>query len=146
MAMNAKTEMMRAHEAMASVLDAKFSNVPEWQAFRAIDRALLALETEQPTDPAPPRERSRINRALSGGVPSYVSLAFESFEETGAPVPTPKLMDFVASRRPLPPDLDRAKVNVTSSLSKEKRIKSVPWQGGRAWWYADRPVPKRDLL
>ncbi|HTE76908.1 MAG TPA: hypothetical protein VK653_09220 [Xanthobacteraceae bacterium] len=139
--MNAKTEMMRAHEAMAVVLDAKFSNVPEWQAFRAIDRALLALESEQPIDP-PPRERSRITRAVSGEVPSYVSLALKSFEETGAPIPTPKLMEFVAGRRQLPPDPNRAKVNVTSSLSKEKRIKSVPWLGGRAWWYADRPVPK----
>jgi hypothetical protein len=37
--------MMQAHEAMARVLDAKLANMPEWQAFRAIDRALLALDS-----------------------------------------------------------------------------------------------------
>jgi hypothetical protein len=30
---SAKEEMMQAHEAMAKVLDAKFANTPEWQAF-----------------------------------------------------------------------------------------------------------------
>jgi hypothetical protein len=141
--MSAKTSILQAREAMAAVLDAKLANLPEWKAFRDIDRALLELDAEQPVSPAP-RERSRITPA--GEAPSYVKLALQAFDEVGTPVPTPKLMQFVGSRRELPADPERAKVNVTSSLSKEKRIKSVPWEGGRAWWYADRPVPKKDLL
>jgi hypothetical protein len=36
-----------------------------------------------------------------------------------------------------------AKVNVTSSLSKDERVKSIPWEGGRVWWFADRADPKK---
>ena len=68
--MTAKTELMQAHEAMAAVLDAKFSTLPEWKAFRAIDRALLALETESTTrensTPAAPRPRIRLNGHVAG--------------------------------------------------------------------------------
>ena len=141
--MTAKTSMLRAREAMAAVLDAKFANLPEWRAFRDIDRALLELDTEQPALAAP-RERRRITPVTD--VPSYVKLTRQALEEVGAPVPTPKLMEFIGARRKLAPDADRAKVNVTSSLSKDKGIKSVAWGGGRAWWYADKPVPKRELL
>ncbi len=41
----AKSEMMQAHDAMAAVLESKIGAMPEWKAFRAIDRALLALDT-----------------------------------------------------------------------------------------------------
>jgi hypothetical protein len=41
-------------------------------------------------------------------------------------------------------DPAKAKIVVQSSLSKDKRFKSVPWEGKRAWWYADRPIPKRE--
>ncbi len=142
--MTAKTAMLRAREAMASVLDAKLANLPEWQAFREIDRALLELDTEHPAVPAS-RERLRIT-PTDDAVPSYVKLARQAFDEAGAPVPTPKLLAFVGARRKLAADPDKAKINVTSSLSKDKGIKSIPWEGGRAWWYADRPIPKRDLL
>lgn len=139
----AKEEMMQAHEAMAKVLDVKLQNMPEWQAFRAIDRALLALDlASEPKPPLPihPLPKARIN---SGPMP-YVTLAFNCLTEAGKPVPTPKLVEYIAKHRDLG-DLEKAKVNITSSLSKDERFKSVEWANGRAWWLVGQPVPKTEL-
>jgi hypothetical protein len=142
-AMTAKTELMKAHETMAAVLDGKFSHVPEWKAFRSIDRALLALETEHAAagngaQRAVPRHRERI-----GQPPSYMSLADKALTETGKPITTDNLMTYIAQHRALSGgDAAKAKIVVQSSLSKDKRFRSVPWEGKRAWWYTDRAVPK----
>ncbi len=64
--------------------------------------------------------------------------------ETGKPVSTIKLMEYIANRRPLSGDPARAKIVVQSSLSKDKRFRSVAWDGARAWWYADRAIPKKE--
>jgi hypothetical protein len=142
-AKTAKDEMMQAHEAMAAVLDAKFRTVPEWRAFRAIDRALLALEVAPSSAVRmPPHIANR--RRPEGAPPSYTSLADQLIGETGKPVPTNEIMAFIASKRSIGSDRDRAKVTVQSSLSKDKRFKNVAWEGGRAWWYADRPIPKKE--
>jgi len=142
----AKNEMMQAHEAMAKVLDAKFANVPEWQVFRAIDRALLALEDEQPEPvKAAPQAAHRPRIRLNGEHPSYMSLADQALTEIGKPVSTLKLMEFISARRSLSgDDPAKARITVQSSLSKDKRFKSVPWDGKRAWWYADKPIPKKE--
>jgi hypothetical protein len=145
--MTAKTELMEAHEAMAAVLDAKFSTLPEWKAFRAIDRALLALETEKgvrETPAPPPRSRMRANGHNADERPSYTVLTGQALQGKGKPIPTPELMEFIGARRKLNSDADRAKVTVTSTLSKSPHFKSVPWEGGRAWWFADRPLPKNE--
>jgi hypothetical protein len=142
--MTAKTELMQAHETMAAVLDAKFSGVPEWKAFRAIDRALLALETEHAaakTEPAPAPKRARVRQ---GVLPSYNSLTDQALKQVGKPVPTGPLVNFISGYRDLGNDLEKAKINITSGLSKSRLFRSVPWEGGRAWWYADKPVPKKE--
>jgi hypothetical protein len=138
--MTAKSELMKAHEAMAAVLDAKFANVPEWKAFRAIDRALLALETEQITTvPVQARVRMRANQP-----PSYNMLTELALTELGRPISTPQLIAFIEQRRDLDPDPKKAKINVTSSLSKSVQFRNIDWDGGTAWWYADRPIPKKE--
>lgn len=141
--MTAKTELMQAHEAMAAVLDAKFSQVPEWKAFRAIDRALLALETEQAST-GKAETTQRRTHFKSNGVPSYNSLTDKALQETGKPITTGALLLFIRNHRDVGPDLDRAKINITSGLSKSRLFRNVPWEGGSAWWYADKPVPKKE--
>lgn len=140
----AKDEMMQAHEAMAAVLDAKLGALPEWKAFRAIDRALLALDTISAPMPAAQRPLDISRRRHAGTPPSYTALAEQIIGETGKPVPTKDIMAFIGSKRPIASDPDKAKVSVQSSLSKDRRFKNVSWEGGRAWWYADRPIPKRE--
>jgi hypothetical protein len=143
--MTAKTELMKAHEAMAAVLDAKFSNVPEWTVFRSIDRALIALEVEHSGAAAAARPSTSGRRRTNGhsdGVPSYTALTDMALKEKGSPIPTPQLIAFIGERRKVGTDPKKAKNTITSTLSKSPLFDSVPWQGGRAWWYAERPVPK----
>jgi hypothetical protein len=137
----AKTEMLAAHEAMAAVLDSKIGNMKEWQAFRAIDRALLALE--QPTIIGVSQTGHKVRPQRDGASPSYMSLAYQALTEADKPVPTDKIMEFISARRPLSgDDPAKAKIVVQSSLSKDSRFKSVPWEGKRAWWFTDRGLPK----
>jgi hypothetical protein len=140
---SAKAEMMQAHEDIAAALDAKLSTMPEWRAFRALDRALLALEAEPEPAPAPKAIPSahRPRLRLNGAHPSYMSLADKALSEAGKPVSTADIFAYIAARRPLSSDADKARIVIQSSLSKDKRFESVPWAGRRAWWYAGRQVP-----
>jgi len=140
----AADEMMAAREAIAAALDAKIGNMPEWQAFRAADRALLALALSQPSASKSipiPRPRLRIN---DGAPIPYMTLADKALTEADKPLTTAEVVDYIGKHRPLPNppgDRQRVKITIQSSLSKDERFRSVPWQGGRAWWYANRPVP-----
>jgi hypothetical protein len=139
----AKDEVMQARKAAIAVLDSKIGNMPEWQIFRHLDRALLEFEPE-PT-PKAPSQPPRVRVRLNGAHPSYMSLADQALTEAGKPLRTDKLMQFIGQRRPVSSDDPaKAKIVVQSSLSKDNRFKSVPWEGKRAWWYADRPIPKRE--
>ena len=71
-----------------------------------------------------------------------MSLANQALTETGKPIRTNDLVDYIARHRPLSGDPAKARIVIQSSLSKDKRFKSVPWEDKRAWWYADRAVPK----
>ena len=124
-----------------TLLDSRLANMPEWKAFRAIDRALRGRDADRAErDALVHRVRRRLNG--HGQTPSYTALTDMALKERGKPIPTPLLLAFIGSRRALDPDADRAKVTVTSTLSKSPLFKSVLWEGGRGWWYADRPVPK----
>jgi hypothetical protein len=106
-------------------------------------RALLALDlASAPTGALPllPLPKARIN---NGPVP-YVTLVFNALTEAGKPLPTSKIVEYVGAHRELA-DLEKAKVNITSSLSKDERFKSVEWANGRAWWLVGKPVPKTDM-
>ena len=45
--MSTKSDLLEAHEAMASLLDAKIGHMAEWKAFRAVNRALLAAKAQE---------------------------------------------------------------------------------------------------
>jgi hypothetical protein len=135
-------ELLDAHEAMVAVLDAKWPNHPEWRAFRAIDRALLAALTKAVPQGRPHRERAPLNFDASSPTP-YMKLAAKALDEIGEPLTTARLMEYIGARRSIG-DPTKARNVVQSSLSKHDRFKSIPWEGGRAWWYADKPVPKKE--
>jgi hypothetical protein len=139
--MSTKSDLLEAHAAMVAVLDAKLANMPEWKAFRAIERALLAENQNPVTPDAAPRKASILKVRE---VPSYTTLTERALKEHERPIATPDLMDFIGQHRKLGNDSEKAKINVISSLSKSDRFRSVPWEGRKAWWYADRPVPKNE--
>jgi hypothetical protein len=146
MAMTDKDTLFQARNDMLAVLDEKLANMPEWRAFRAMDRALGAM-SEAPA-PEPNLDHGPVNqqrvirrRGRTPDVPTYVELALKAVEAKGSPLPTPDIIEFITQRRPVDPDSEKARINIQSGLSRDKRIKSIPWRGGRAWWFADRKAP-----
>jgi hypothetical protein len=141
---NEPNELIEAHEAMAAVLDAKFPNLKEWMAFRAIDRALLASLMKALPAPMAPKQRRERPRLNNNAPTPYMTLADNAMKASGKPLTTAQLMEYISARRETGPDPAKARIVVQSSLSKDKRFKSIAWAGGRAWWYADKPVPKSE--
>jgi hypothetical protein len=143
MAMTPKDDLSQARNDMLLVLDEKLAQMPEWRAFRAMDKALWAMSA-MPTTPKPngaeqptPRRRTRTE-----GIPSYGALAIEAIDTKGVPLPTAEIVRFIGTRRELDTDQEKARVNIQSGLSRDKKIRSISWRGGRAWWHANRSVPK----
>jgi hypothetical protein len=134
-----KDNLLQAHQTMSAVLDIKFQNHPEWKAFKAIDKALIDL-IEAPRTALNGTTPPRATRITAES--SYVDLGVEALNEAGEPVTTDRMIEFIRSHREIPADPDRAKVNISSSFSKADRLVSVAWRGGRAWWHANRPLPK----
>jgi hypothetical protein len=142
-------DLLDAHEAMAAVLDAKWPDLKEWKAFRAIDRALLAALTKTATSRPPPTPlvrpwHQRLRMTPDGTPIPYMTLAERALGETGLPQSTTALMTYITAHRPVSGDPKNVRNVVQSSLSKDERFRSIPWEGGRAWWYADKPVPKKE--
>lgn len=141
--MDTRQELLEARETIAEGLDDKFKNVPEWRAIRAIDRALAALDRPS----AVPAHAGSLVRFPDGGTkrlyPTYTVLARRFIEHKNAPVTTPELVEYIKQSRPLHSDLEKAKINITSSLSKDEKFESIPWEGGRAWWLKGRDLPSR---
>jgi hypothetical protein len=137
--MSDKNDLALARDEMLAVLDEKFANMPEWRAFRAMDKALTAMDEGS----ALKRKTSspRVIRRRPSEGPTYVDLALEAVAAKGVPVPTTDLIRFIAPKRNLDAESEKTRINIQSGLSRDKRIKSVPWAGGRAWWFADRKVP-----
>jgi hypothetical protein len=138
--MSTKSNLLQAHQTMMAVLDAKLKNVPEWIAFRAIDKALVEL-TAEPASSANGAIKDRQPR--KGAEPSsYVDLAAEALAEHSEPLSTPKIVEYISARREVPNDPLKARVNISTSLSKDERFRNLAWRGGRAWWFANREPPE----
>jgi hypothetical protein len=152
-AKGSRAGLYEARENMLAALDRKFKNMPEWQAFRAIDDAVFAMNSavrsaewsDRPSaesnHEAKLKKPRRAKRPQVGG-PSYGDLGVAAIEAAARPVPTGDMVTFIAARKNLNPDPKRARVNVQSALSHDERIKSIKWKGGTAWWHADRDPPK----
>jgi hypothetical protein len=136
--MDAKEQLLKSRADLAALLDAKLKNVPEWRAYRAVEAALNAFITGDDHDESPRRIRAR----SSESVESYADLALKALDQAGKPLATPEVVAFVGRHRPLPNDPEKAKLNIGSGLSRDPRLRSISWQGGRAWWHADRPLPE----
>jgi hypothetical protein len=127
--MSNKAELIQARKEVMGILDEKFKEVAEWRWFRAIDRALTALNGTTPEAAIP-----------THGHQSYGDLAIAVIESAGKPVVTDEIVSFVANKRNRNPA--GIKINVQSALSRDDRIASVHWSGGRGWWLKNREVPK----
>lgn len=137
------TELLSAREDMLAVLDEKLAKMPEWRAFRAMDKALGVLTGAAKAATDLPANRQLVRRrGRTPGVPTYADLGIEAINSGGHPMTTPEVVKFIANRRSLDPANDKVRINIQTGLSRDKRIASVPWLGGRAWWHADQAVPE----
>jgi hypothetical protein len=145
----AKIELLEAHNAMASVLDVKLGNMPEWKAFRAIDRALIALEVASDSPkPKPFPILPKPNQARTNETLGYVELTRRLLDSINRPVTTGEVVNHISQFRQFP-DLEKAKVNITSSLSKDPRFRSIVWDLKKVWWWTDKdppPIPNGQAL
>jgi hypothetical protein len=140
--MSTKDNLLKAHASMLAVMDAKHQNEPEWLAFKAIDEALR--DFVEATAPAPkrlPLRKMLRPKHLTDSDVTYSGLAGKALTAAGEPVTTKKMVEFVGQHRKLTADPAKAKINVVSALSHDDKFQSVEWQGGRAWWWAGKPVP-----
>jgi hypothetical protein len=135
--MSNKAELIQARARMMAVLDTKFKDVPEWQAFRAMDAFITAMDA--PTGVTNGAGESPVLRTRKA--PSYGDLGLEAVQQAGKPLSTREIVAFIATRRNRTPD--SIKPNVQAALSRDDRLDSVTWSGGRGWWFKDREVPER---
>jgi hypothetical protein len=133
-------ELSRAREDLAAALDSKLKDIPEWRAIRAIDRALAALDSSPPK-PTPARVVMPDGSVKRIHV-TYTGLARRLIQSNGSPATTPEIIEFIGRNRKLDPNAEKAKINITTSLSKDPQFASIPWAGGRAWWLPELGDPK----
>jgi hypothetical protein len=143
--------LLKARDKLIGALDRKFKNLPEWQAFRAVDDLVFGAMNgsadthkdvpEERESADPPRRRPGRKKRSTG---SLGDLGVAAVNETSRPVTTDAMVAYVGERRALNKDPKRARINVQSAMSHEKRLVSVKWRGGTAWWHADREPPKED--
>ena len=140
--MSDNSELEQARSEMLSVLDVKFASVPEWRAYRVIDRLLMTMGDAVPgtTNGSAHRVR-RQGRGRRATGESYADLGLKAIREAGTPLRTEKLLEFIGTHRSLAGDPKKIRINVQSSLSKDPRVVSIAWEGARAWWFADKPPP-----
>jgi hypothetical protein len=159
--MSITSNLLKAHSALVGLLDRKFREDAAWQAFREVDAALIA-ELSVPSSPQDHQPGLKqpwihfedpsqhvlispvVRRQRTGSALPYADLAAQKLDEIKKPVSTPVVVAYIAARRPIPDDPEKAKTNISSALSHDSRFQSVPWQGGRAWWWANTEVPKEE--
>jgi hypothetical protein len=94
-----------------------------------------------PAAAAKPASRAPAETQSLQFLSTYPDLAVAALNQYGHPLPTPDMIQFIGQRRTLKDDSRRTVVNITSSFSHDKRLTNIKWNGSRAWWFADVPVP-----
>lgn len=123
----------------AKTLERALEAMPEFRRLKVIQKALADLaaigagknviaDTFKLTLPS--KLASSINQA-----------AGFALEEVGYPLSTQELLK-ATPRYGRTVGGQNPATNLSNSLSSDKKFQSVPWDGGRAWWFANRPVPQ----
>jgi hypothetical protein len=132
-------ELILAQSAMLSVLDEKLRDMPEWRAYRAIGKAIAALNGAVESSEsvaagiAPRLELQRQRTDLS-----YAKIAIQLLQQAERPMASRELIPAIAQRRGV--DGSEKRVVISTALSRDERIKNIPWRNGTAWWLTDREL------
>src|SRR5580704_8757186 len=132
--MDAKAELLKSRAELASILDTKLKDMPEWRAYRAVEGALLAFGSA--SNSAGSVYKYRHTPPTPRYSDGYAALAVAAIDAAGRPLTTDEIIEYIKGRRPISGDPKRAKLNIGSSFSKDARMQNIAWQHGRAWWIA----------
>lgn len=140
--MMSKATLLQARAKMMAALDTTFKGDLDrevcraalWEGFRAIEEFLAGVDAPAMTNGG--ADESAPTRMRRG---SYADLGMEAIQQAGKPLSTKEIVALVATRRNRTPD--DIKPNVQAALSRDNRLNSVTWSGGRGWWLKGREVP-----
>ena len=150
-----KTVILRTRRLLASALGEKMKKAglaSEWEALKSLDELLLQ-ELENPVADSPV-ERLALKQpgtfyagSFAMGTPvrpkTYVELAAELIEKEKQPVRSASLVEYITKKRDIR-NLSKAKINIISAMSHDQRFKSYDWKNGKAWWWAEKPLPQTE--
>jgi len=138
--MDVREQLIGARGALQKAVDRALEEMPEYKALQRVEEALAALDATSPGGerPTEPDQFDRSNL-------SYANLAIQALRHTGQPMTTPEIIGYIARFRQIASDPEKAKINVSSALSKEEGLVNLAWKGGRAWWLRREQIPKREL-
>ena len=119
-------------------LEQKLSRNSDYRALKAIEHAIAELGEGTAARVVPP--------SLSGiqpshmGVPSHVEAVAEVLTEQGKPL---AMRDLVTRLRRKGVRFvgKHPKLSLSATLSRSRQFRSVSYEGGRCWWFSDRPLP-----
>jgi len=137
---SAMTEMRRLRDEFARRL---MSN-PDYRALVALDKAIaevqgapvehalsaLNVETGSPV----------LGRPTLHTMPSHANAAIAVLKRNGRPMPLSDLLPLVREEGAAVNGKD-PEINLSSSLSRNDRLRSVRYKGRSCWWLKDRPYP-----
>lgn len=141
------TDTLQTLKALKQNLERKLQGHPDFQALQAINIAIIQIEqaTAQPKKHVLKAETGKFSTSfgsptITHSSSSRANLVATIIEEAGAPVTTKDLLDALGKRGEEIGGKDPM-INLASTLSRDKRFRSVSYRNSKAWWFTDKPYP-----
>jgi hypothetical protein len=128
--------------ALRAQIEARLQESEDYRALKALDKALADLGHASKEQVGSPLIRQP--RRVSDGL-SHADAAEKVMDQIGEPIP---IADLVSRVREMGAHVggQDPNINLSSTLSKDPRFRSVRYQGRKAWWLAGRAYPNEDAV
>jgi hypothetical protein len=123
---------------LQEALEAFKESHPTHRALQGVESAIAALEAGE----APPLPLADPRTFVGPSVPATttIGIALEAIRQSGKPLSTAEIFA-VVNRFKKFENPRKGKINVVSAMSKDRRLKSLVWNGQYAWWPVGDPLP-----
>jgi hypothetical protein len=111
----------------------------DYRALIALRKAMHEVKGTSIAD-STRRTRVRLHRESESTGMSQADAAAAVLEDRGQPVPIANLVELV-TQKGAPVGGKEPTINLSSTLSKDERFKSVRFNGRACWWFANRSLP-----
>jgi hypothetical protein len=117
---------------------------PDYRALVALDKAIAEVEgVPEHSIAATPKAQTAspvLRNPTFPAVPSQAYATLTVLGRHGRPMPISELLPLVREEGAMVNGNDPT-INLSSSLSRNERLRSVRYEGRSCWWLADRPFP-----